>query len=54
VLFVGALLALAVLEEWRPLRTPIQPKLRRDLRNFAMAGLSALAITALEKPLVRP
>lgn len=53
-LFVGTFVALAVLEERYPLRRQDQPKLGRDLRNIAMAALSALAIAGLEKPLVRP
>lgn len=53
-LFVGAFIALAVLEERYPLRARTQPKLGRDLRNLAMAGLSALTINVLEKPVVQP
>jgi len=50
----GALAALLWLERRRPLRRSVEPKLRREGRNMAMAALSAAAVQAVEKPLVMP
>ena len=41
------------LERRRPLRRCTQDKRRRDLRNLAVAGLSAVAISRFEKPVVQ-
>ena len=46
--------ALLVLERRRPLRRPTRPKARRDLRNLAVAALSAATIRTCEAPLVKP
>lgn len=46
--------ALLVLERRRPLRRPTRPKARRDLRNLAVAALSAATIRTCEAPLVQP
>jgi len=50
----GALGALLWLERRRPLRQAVESKLRREARNLAMAGLSAAAVQAVEKPIVMP
>jgi sterol desaturase/sphingolipid hydroxylase (fatty acid hydroxylase superfamily) len=50
----GAFAALVVAETRRPLRGQVEPKLRRDLRNLAVAGLSAATLRMLEKPVVEP
>src|SRR5260370_12979801 len=46
--------ALVLMEVWRPLRRPRQPKLRRAARNASVAALSGLTILALEQPLIVP
>jgi sterol desaturase/sphingolipid hydroxylase (fatty acid hydroxylase superfamily) len=51
---LGAFAALIVAETRRPLRGQVEPKLRRDLRNLAVAGLSAATLRTLEKPVVEP
>lgn len=51
-LAVGAFAALVVLERRRALRSPVEPHWRRELRNLAMAGASALTIQLAEKPVV--
>lgn len=54
---VGALLAAAAvgvlvwLERRRPLRSTVEPALARNLRNGVVAGLGAVALRALERPL---
>jgi sterol desaturase/sphingolipid hydroxylase (fatty acid hydroxylase superfamily) len=53
-LVLGAFAALVVAETRRPLRRETEPKLRRDLRNLAMAGLSAATLRMLEGPVVEP
>jgi sterol desaturase/sphingolipid hydroxylase (fatty acid hydroxylase superfamily) len=52
-LVLGTFAAVLWFEIRRPLRQQTQSKLKRDARNLAMAALSATAIGALEKPLVR-
>jgi sterol desaturase/sphingolipid hydroxylase (fatty acid hydroxylase superfamily) len=49
----AAFAALVLLERWRPLRRTIAPKLRRNVRNLAMAGLSAATIQLAERPVAR-
>jgi sterol desaturase/sphingolipid hydroxylase (fatty acid hydroxylase superfamily) len=51
---LGAFAALVVAEGRRPLRRETEPKLRRDLRNLAIAALSAATLRALEMPVVEP
>ncbi len=46
----GTFVALLWWERRRPLRRQTQPKLRRDGRNLAVAGLAALTVQALERP----
>ena len=55
VLAGGTFAALCWLERRRPLRTDRhEPKLRRDARNLAVAGLSAAAVQLAERPVVEP
>jgi sterol desaturase/sphingolipid hydroxylase (fatty acid hydroxylase superfamily) len=51
---VGAFAMLVAAETRRPLRRPVEPKLRRDLRNLAVAALSAATLRVLERPVVEP
>ena len=52
---LGAFAAIVVGEARRPLRPDRkEPKLRRNLRNLAVAGLSAATLQLLEKPVVEP
>jgi sterol desaturase/sphingolipid hydroxylase (fatty acid hydroxylase superfamily) len=53
-LVLGAFATLVFAETRRPLRRPVEPKLSRDLRNLAVAALSAATLQALEKPVVEP
>src|SRR5438309_11533512 len=50
----GAFAALLWLERRRPLRRTVEPKVRREGRNLAVAALSAAAIRLTEKPVVEP
>ena len=50
----GAFCALVWLERRYPLRRSVEPKLRRNGRNLAVAALSAAAIRLAEKPVTRP
>ena len=47
---VGGFLAMAWLERRRPLRPATEPKLKRELRNLAVAGVGAMAIQLGEMP----
>lgn len=49
-LVVGAFGLLAWLERRRPLRRAVEPKLRRESRNLAVAAVSAVALRVTEKP----
>jgi sterol desaturase/sphingolipid hydroxylase (fatty acid hydroxylase superfamily) len=49
---IGGFLALNWLERRRPLRTQTESKLRREARNIAVSGLSAVAVQLTEIPLV--
>jgi sterol desaturase/sphingolipid hydroxylase (fatty acid hydroxylase superfamily) len=49
-LVVGTAVGLLWLEKKRPLRKTRQSKLRRNLRNLAIAGLSSAAIRLTEQP----
>lgn len=51
---LGTFAALLWAETRRPLRRQEHDKSRRDLRNLAVAGLSAVALHVLEKPVVDP
>ena len=53
-LVLGAAAALFWCEYRKPLRQPVEPKLRHDARNLAVAGVSALAVRALQRPVVEP
>jgi sterol desaturase/sphingolipid hydroxylase (fatty acid hydroxylase superfamily) len=49
-LVVGAFGLLVWLERRRPLRRAVEPKLRREARNLAVAAVSAAALRVTEKP----
>lgn len=55
----GTLLALGIfagitwIERRRPLRTEVEPKLRREGRNLAVAGLGAVSLQLAGAPLIR-
>lgn len=51
-LSVGAFLALAWLERRRPLRRSVEPKLQREVRNLAIAGVGAAVVQLVETPVV--
>jgi sterol desaturase/sphingolipid hydroxylase (fatty acid hydroxylase superfamily) len=51
-LAVGGFLLLNWLERRRPLRRNTEPKLKREIRNAAVAGLGAVAIQLTELPMV--
>ncbi len=54
-LIVGAFVALAWWERRRPLRRgQVEPKLRREARNLAVAGVGALVLQLAEAPIVAP
>lgn len=53
-LAVGGFAALLWLERRRPLRRAVEPPLRRDLRNLAIAAASAATLRVLERPVVGP
>ncbi len=50
----GFLATLLGLERRRALRRAVEPKLRREIRNFAVAGLSAAALLIAERPAIKP
>jgi sterol desaturase/sphingolipid hydroxylase (fatty acid hydroxylase superfamily) len=50
----GTFVTLLWLERRRPLRRAVEPKVRRDARNLAVAALSAAAIQVAEKPVTGP
>jgi sterol desaturase/sphingolipid hydroxylase (fatty acid hydroxylase superfamily) len=54
VLGAGGVLLLSWLERRRPLRRAMEPKLRREARNLAVAGTSAAALVLAEQPLIQP
>ena len=51
---LGTFGALVWLENRRPLRSSVEPKLRRNERNLAVAGIAALALQLAEQPLAAP
>lgn len=50
----GCVLVLTWLEHRKPLRRSIEPKLKREVRNLTVAGLSAVIVVLVEQPLVQP
>lgn len=50
----GTFVWLVALEVCRPLRSPVEAKVKRDLRNLAVAGISAGMLQILEKPVTGP
>ena len=50
----AALVGLAALERWWPLRRQVEPSLRREARNLAIASAAGLAIALVQTPLVLP
>lgn len=50
---VGAFLVLAWLERRRPLRRSVEPKLRREGRNLAIAGAAAVVVQLVEAPVAQ-
>lgn len=54
VLLAAAFAALLTAERRRPLRSRTEPALRRNVRNLAVAALSAATLRILGKPLVDP
>ena len=53
-MILGAFALLVWAEHRRPLRRERESKTRRDIRNLAMAGLSAATLSVLQKPVVEP
>ncbi|MDQ6788483.1 MAG: sterol desaturase family protein [Acidobacteriota bacterium] len=51
---LGTFGVLIWLENRRPLRESIEPKLKRSARNLTVAGLAAVALQLAEQPLARP
>jgi sterol desaturase/sphingolipid hydroxylase (fatty acid hydroxylase superfamily) len=50
----GAFAALVWIENRRPLRASVESRLRRNVRNLALATLSAISVQLAEQPIVRP
>lgn len=50
----GTFALLFLLELLRPLRRSVEPKLRHDARNFALAAISAITIQLAEMPVALP
>ena len=53
-LAVSGIAALLWIERKRPLRKPVEPGLARVARNAAAGAIAAVAVRALERPLVEP
>lgn len=53
-LVVGACGLLWLLERRRPLRPSVEPKLKRNVRNLAVAGVAAAALQLVEQPVIQP
>jgi sterol desaturase/sphingolipid hydroxylase (fatty acid hydroxylase superfamily) len=51
---LGAFVTLALLERRYPLRRSVEPPLRHDARNLAVAAASAAAVRLAENPIVEP
>src|SRR5436853_6549824 len=54
VVSIGVFGVLLWMELRRPLRKAVEPKLRRNARNLAVAGLAALSLRIAEQPVVGP
>jgi sterol desaturase/sphingolipid hydroxylase (fatty acid hydroxylase superfamily) len=54
ILAVGTFLLLVFMERRRPLRKKVEPKLKREARNLAVAGLGAVALQIAGAPVIRP
>ncbi len=53
-LAVGAFGLLWFLERRSPLRRSVEPKLKRNARNLAVAGVAALSLQLVERPVIQP
>jgi sterol desaturase/sphingolipid hydroxylase (fatty acid hydroxylase superfamily) len=53
-LVVAALGVLWVIERRKPLRREVEPKIRRIGRNLAVAGVAAVSVQLIERPLIKP
>ncbi len=53
-LVVGAFGLLWLLERRRPLRREVEAKLRRNARNLAVAGVAAVSLQLVERPIIQP
>ncbi len=51
---LGTFGVLIWLENRRPLRGSVEPKLKRNIRNLTIAGFAAVALQMAEQPLARP
>lgn len=51
---MGAFGLLWLLERRRPLRKETEPKLQRTGRNLAVAGLAAISLQLIERPVIQP
>jgi sterol desaturase/sphingolipid hydroxylase (fatty acid hydroxylase superfamily) len=51
ILILGTALTLLYFEKKRPLRKTTQEKIRRNVRNTSMSGMTAVAVGTTEKPL---
>lgn len=51
---LGTFGVLVWLENRRPLRDAVEPKLKRSVRNLTVAGLAAVALQLAEQPIVQP
>src|SRR5205814_2742342 len=54
VVSIGVFGVLLWMELRRPLRKAVESKLRRNVRNLAVAGLAALSLRVAEQPVVGP
>lgn len=53
-LVLAAFATLVWWERRRPLREAVEPKLRRNVRNLAVAGISAVAVQLATAPVLKP
>ncbi|MBC7910713.1 MAG: sterol desaturase family protein [Pyrinomonadaceae bacterium] len=53
-LVAGAFGLLWFLERRSPLRRSVEPKLKRNARNLAVAGVAALSLQLVERPVIQP
>lgn len=54
IVLAGTFLPLLLLENLRPLRRAVEPKLRRTARNLTTAGVSLAIMTLVQTPLLLP